>query len=177
MLSIKQQKLLGLYLMSVKKFSLVIGILYLTLGISGAISASPGTAELSAQITDSAVVAQGVHSLFGLFPINTFESFVYIVIGLGGLVGFVGTEPFARLYADTLAVWLGLIGVLGFIPVANQLFGLMPIYGNDVWLHLSTAIAAAYFGFFLDRGRPDRDPSVPDSLDPDPLEQAPIGSE
>jgi hypothetical protein len=27
-------------------------------------------------------------------------------------------------------------------------FGLMPIAGNDIWLHLLLAVIAAYFGFF-----------------------------
>lgn len=165
------------FAMSVKRFSLAVGVIYLFLGLSGAIPALTGSVESASQIAGDITVTQGVRNLYGLFPINTFESLVYVVIGLGGLAGFIGTEPFARLYADTLAVWLGLIGVLGFIPIANSLFGIMPIFGNDIWLHLGTAIAAAYFGFFLDRGRPGRDPSVPDSLDRDPLEQTPVGSD
>ena len=35
----------------------------------------------------------------------------------------------------------------GLIPGLNTMFGLMPIHGNDVWLHALIAIAAAYFGF------------------------------
>jgi hypothetical protein len=40
----------------------------------------------------------------------------------------------------------------------------MPIYGNDVWLHLGTAVAAAYFGFALDKGRLGKDPSTSEPL-------------
>ena len=163
--------------MSVKKFSLAVGTLYLALGFSGAVSSLLNPTGAISQLVIGNVTLEGVRALYGLFPINTFESIVYIIIGSIGLVGFVGTEPFARLYADSLAVWLGFIGILGLIPIANTLFGIMPIYGNDVWLHLGTAIAAAYFGFFLDRGRPGKDPSVPDALSPNPLENAPIGSD
>lgn len=163
--------------MSVKMFSLVVGVLYLILGFSGAIPSLLNPTEAASQVVFGDVTLEGVRALYGLFPINAFESIVYIIIGLIGLIGFVGTEPFARLYADSLAVWLGLVGILGLIPIANTLFGIMPIYGNDVWLHLGTAIAAAYFGFFLDRGRPGQDPSVPDALTPNPLEKAPIGSD
>jgi Domain of unknown function (DUF4383) len=70
----------------------------------------------------------------------------------------------SRLYAETLAVWLGFLAILGLIPIANTLFGLMPIYGNDVWLHLGTAVAAAYFGFALDKGRLGKDPSTSEPL-------------
>ena len=40
-----------------------------------------------------------------------------------------------------------LLTVMGLIPGLNTTFGLIPIHGNDVWLHALIAIAAAYFGF------------------------------
>jgi hypothetical protein len=40
-----------------------------------------------------------------------------------------------------------LLAILGLIPATNTMFGLVPIYGNDVWLHAGTALIAAYFGF------------------------------
>ena len=67
--------------------------------------------------------------------------------------------------------------MLGLVPIAQTVFGLMPVYGSDVVLHLGTAAIAAYFGFVLDRGRPGKDPSVPDALDPNPIQNAPIGSD
>jgi len=33
------------------------------------------------------------------------------------------------------------------VPATNTLFGLVPIYGADVWLHLVLGAVAAYFGF------------------------------
>jgi hypothetical protein len=41
----------------------------------------------------------------------------------------------------------GLLAILGLIPGTNTLFGLVPIYGHDVWLHALSALIAAYFGF------------------------------
>lgn len=163
--------------MSAKKFSFVVGLLYLVLGVSGVIPSLLSPAEAIPQIVSEVGVPQGFGNLYGIFPINSFEAAVYIVVGIGGLVGFAGTEAFARLYADTIAVWFALIGFLGFIPVANTLFGLMPIYGSDVFLHLGTAVVAAYFGFYLDQGRPDQDPSASGQLDPGPLERTPIRSD
>ena len=163
--------------MSVKKFSGAVGLTYLALGLFGIIPSFLPPVSSVPEIVAEVGVTRGYGNLLGVFPINAFEAIVYIVIGLAGLTALFGTEPFARLYADTLAVWLGLIGVLGLIPTANTLFGLMPIYGNDVWLHLGTAAIAAYFGFFLDRGRPGRDPSASDTYDTDPLERTPIKSD
>ncbi|MGD1865233.1 MAG: DUF4383 domain-containing protein [Phormidesmis sp.] len=155
--------------MSVRYFSLIVGLVYLALGISGVLPNFVEPIEVAPRLMAEVGVTDGLGYLYGLFPVNTFESMIYMVIGMGGLAGFVGTEVFARLYADTLAVWLGLAGILGLIPIANTFFGLIPLYGNDVYLHLGTAAIAAYFGFFLDQGRPNRDPSVPDSLKPEPL--------
>jgi len=162
--------------MSVRYFSLVIGLIYLAFGITGVLPAFIDPIEVAPKLMSEVGVTDGLGYLYGLFPINTFEAMIYVVIGVGGLAGFAGTEIFARLYADTLAVWLGFFGILGLIPIANTFFGLIPLYGNDVYLHLGTAAIAAYFGFFLDQGRPDRDPSVPDSIKPDPLTRTPFGS-
>jgi hypothetical protein len=37
--------------------------------------------------------------------------------------------------------------VAGLIPGLNTLFGLVPLFGHDIWLHALITIAAAYFGF------------------------------
>jgi hypothetical protein len=58
-------------------------------------------------------------------------------------MGWLGT----RTYAMSLAVIYGVLGVMGLVPALNTLFGLTPLYGHDVWLHLGTAAVAAYFGF------------------------------
>ena len=52
-----------------------------------------------------------------------------------------------RMYAQIVAVAYGLLVILGMLPATNTLFGLVPIYGNDVWLHLVLGVVAAYFGF------------------------------
>jgi hypothetical protein len=37
--------------------------------------------------------------------------------------------------------------IMGLLPFTNTTFGLMPIFGNNVWFNALTAAAAAYFGF------------------------------
>jgi hypothetical protein len=46
-----------------------------------------------------------------------------------------------------MAVLYGGLAVMGLIPGLNTLFGLVPLFGHDVWLHAGTAAIAAYFGF------------------------------
>ena len=45
-------------------------------------------------------------------------------------------------------VWIYLlIVILGIIPITNTLFGVAPIYGWDIALHLIILLAAAYGGY------------------------------
>jgi hypothetical protein len=37
----------------------------------------------------------------------------------------------------------------GLFPAIQSTLGLIPIFGNDVWLHALTAAIAAYFGFIV----------------------------
>ena len=146
--------------MPVRYFALFTGIIYSVLGLLGLVSGFVEPAQLVPRIMSEVGVTQGFGYLFGLFPVNVFEGFVYIVIGVAGIGAYAGNEVVSRLYAEAIAVWLGFLAFLGVIPIANTLFGLMPIYGGDVWLHLSTAVLAAYFGFARDEGRPGKDPSA-----------------
>ena len=64
-----------------------------------------------------------------------------------GLAASRGAVVSARGYFQIVAVSYGLLMVLGLIPATYTTFGLVPIWGNDVWLHAGLAAGAAYFGF------------------------------
>jgi hypothetical protein len=55
----------------------------------------------------------------------------------------------ARAYFQFVAVMYGLLTVLGLIPATQTTFGLVPIHGNDVWLHAIIVVAAAVVGFAM----------------------------
>ena len=40
----------------------------------------------------------------------------------------------------------------GPIPFTGTTFGLVPIDGNDIWLHAGLAVVTAYFGFVTKQG-------------------------
>jgi hypothetical protein len=46
-----------------------------------------------------------------------------------------------------VAIIYAVLVVMGLVPALNTTFGLIPIHGNDVWLHALLAVIAAYFGF------------------------------
>jgi hypothetical protein len=54
----------------------------------------------------------------------------------------------ARLFSGVLALFYGALAILGLFPATQSTLGLVPIFGNDVWLHALTAAIATYFGFF-----------------------------
>src|SRR5262249_11993735 len=83
--------------------------------------------------------------LVGLFPVNVAHSIVHLAVGVWGIAAWRGANP--ALFARGLALLYGALTVMGTIPQLNTLFGWIPIYGNDVWLHGMTAAIAAWFGW------------------------------
>ncbi|MBE9079961.1 DUF4383 domain-containing protein [Romeria aff. gracilis LEGE 07310] len=134
--------------MAVRSFALTVGIVYTIVGILGFIPSlvEPATSapHLLAEVDQGGLAGYGY--LFGLFPINTYHNTVHLIVGASGVVAYL-TEGSSRIFAGTLAVFYGLLGVMGLIPNLNTTLGLIPLYGNDVWLHLGTAAISAYFGF------------------------------
>jgi hypothetical protein len=113
----------------VSTFARVFGVIFVLVGVLGFVPAA---------------MSDGM--LLGLFPVNTVHNIVHILLGLWGLLAG-GTATGAIGYFKALTVIYGLLAVLGLIPATQDLFGLAPIHGNDVWLHGVLALAAAYFGF------------------------------
>ena len=126
----------------IRKFALIFGILYVIGGVSGFI---PGLTPHHADMPPIAVDSFYGRAL-GLFPVNILHNLVHLTIGVWGILGSRSVGG-ARFFGKGLAVLYGLLAILGLIPATNTMFGLVPIYGNDVWLHAGTALIAAYFGF------------------------------
>ncbi|MGZ5027261.1 MAG: DUF4383 domain-containing protein [Methylobacter sp.] len=127
--------------MNIRMFALSMGIIYAVVGVLGFFPAL-----MSAPAPNSPVISSGYGLLFGMFPVNTLHNLVHLIIGAWGLLAYQDLEG-SRTYSRSLAILYGALAVFGFIPALNTLFGLVPLFGNDVWLHLLTALAAAYFGF------------------------------
>jgi hypothetical protein len=126
----------------IKTFALIFGIIYVIAGISGFIPAlTPHHADMPPIAVDSFY-----GRALGLFPVNILHNIVHLAIGFWGIVASRSVSG-ARFFGKGLAVLYGLLAILGLIPATNTMFGLVPIYGNDVWLHAGTALIAAYFGF------------------------------
>ena len=133
--------------MNARTFALVFGIVYALVGVLGFL---PGFNQPTPAGAPSLAVDTGYGYLLGLFPINALHNLVHLVVGLLGLAAYARFST-AHTYARGLAIVYGLLTLMGLVPGLNTTFGLIPIFGYDVWLHALTAVVSAYFGFVAPR--------------------------
>ena len=95
----------------------IFGVVYLVAGVAGFILTSP---------------------LFGLFPVNTLHNIVHVVLGAILLWGMMNTASaiLANRWVGVLLIVLGVVGIIA----GTSLDNLVPLGGNDVWLHLGSGI-------------------------------------
>ena len=83
--------------------------------------------------------------LLGL-PVNIPDSVVHLAIGAWAITAWKRrTNP--RVFSGTLAILFGLLALMGLIPGASALVGMIPLQGIDIWLYGGTAALAAYFAW------------------------------
>lgn len=124
---------------SIRYAALGLGLLFLLLGLSGYSSAFVTPAV-------NPTVAPGFGYLFGIFPTNYFHNAIGILVGVWGIASFTslsGSIVFNRIFA----VLYGAGAVLGLLPFTNTLFGLTPLFGNNIWFNALVATIAFYYGF------------------------------
>jgi hypothetical protein len=132
--------------MSTRTFALVFGIVFLIVGAGGFI---PGLTLMdhSGHPADADVTVRSFFGYeLGLFPVNLLHNIVHLAFGVWGLLAYKSLAA-SKGYAKGVAVIYAVLTVMGFIPGLNTTFGLIPLYGNDIWLHALLAGVAAYFGF------------------------------
>lgn len=129
--------------MTSRDFARVIGILFLAVGVLGFVPGLKSPPPLEAPHLS---MEGGYGLLLGLFAVNWIHNLVHVVIGVAGLRASHSISE-SRKFARGLTLFYGGLAVVGVIPVLNSTFGLIPLFGHDIWLHAGTAAVAAYFGF------------------------------
>ena len=128
--------------MSTRTFALIFGIVFLLVGVAGFVS----PALLHPHDYPDVTVNAFEGDVLGLFPVNALHSLVHVLFGIWGLMASRGLGASVS-YARGVAVSYAVLTVMGFIPPLDVTFGLIPLFGNDIWLHALLAIVAAYFGW------------------------------
>lgn len=96
------------------------------------------------------LVINSMHgNLLGLFPVNVVHNLIHLAFALWGFFAFFTGIAAARGYLRSVAVIYGVLVVMGFIPGLDTVFGLVPIHGNDIWLHALLAVVAGVVGFLV----------------------------
>lgn len=128
--------------MKTRYFALAMGLGFLLIGVLGFV---PGL--LTAPPPEPAVTLQaGYGILFGLFPVNVLHNLVHLAFGIWGVVVW-RSFPGSRVFARSVAVAYAVLAVMGLFPALNTIFGLLPMFSHDIWLHAAIAIVSAYFGY------------------------------
>jgi hypothetical protein len=95
----------------------IFGVVYIAAGVAGFITDSP---------------------LFGLFPVNALHNVVHLVLGailIWGMMN-VASAVLANRWVGVVLLVLGVIGII----VGTGLDDIVPLGGNDVWLHLGSGV-------------------------------------
>lgn len=118
-----------------QRVALIFGVVFILVALVGFIT--PGGLGMEASM-------ENVPKELGLFPINLLHNVVHLLFGVWGVLAS-RTFPAAKTYCQVGGVIYIVLTVLGF--VAPTTFGLIPIGGNDIWLHAVLGIVLAGVGF------------------------------
>ena len=86
--------------------------------------------------------------LLGLFPVNLLHNVVHLLLGVWGLMAArsaAGAATYCKI-TGPLYIVLTVAGFLAADPM-SQFLGLVPLGGNDRWLHLALGAVLSYGGF------------------------------
>lgn len=83
-------------------------------------------------------------AVLGMFPVNLLHNIVHLLFGIWGLAA---SRSFsgARQYAQIGGVIYLVLAVVGFVSPNG--FGMVPLGGNDIWLHILLGVILAGVGF------------------------------
>lgn len=124
----------------------VFGIIYILVGILGFVPGISPPVPADVAQAHPLLIGLGYNNALGLFTVNAIHDLVHVLIGIGGVIAAASIVA-SRSYFRSMTVVFVLLIVLGIIPATATLFGLAPLFGADVLLHVLTAAVAAYFGW------------------------------
>lgn len=143
--------------MRAETFALLFGIVYLSLGLLGLHPAAL-TPPADAPPTQPTLL---YGYLLGVFPVNLPHSVVHLAIGAWGIMAWRRVAS-PRVFARVVAIFFGAFAAMGLIPGLSTFFGMLPLYGHDIWLHGGTAAVAAYVAWRPELSIEHRASNTPD---------------
>lgn len=129
--------------MSTRTFAMIFGVAFTLIGLAGFF---PGLTSMPPHSHPDVTLDSFYGHVLGLFPVNLLHNVVHLAFGLWGLLASRSLGA-SKSYGKGVAIIYAVLTVAGLIPGLNTMGGLVPLFGNDVWLHALLAGVAAYFGF------------------------------
>ncbi|HEV8448309.1 MAG TPA: DUF4383 domain-containing protein [Gemmatimonadaceae bacterium] len=117
----------------VKRVAMIFGVVFILVGLLG--FAYPGGMSMG-------VTSPGL--ILGIFPVNLLHNVVHILFGIWGLMAaraYASAQTFCKL-GGFIYLCLALLGLV--VPTT---FGLIPIGGNDVFLHTVLGVLLVWVGY------------------------------
>lgn len=132
--------------MDPRPFAYIVSVILLVFGICGFVP------MLTPVETDPLRVAAGVGGpqLFGVFPSSPVLAGIHAAMGLWALIA--GARLGRAVVFARFAGFIFLaLTAMGTIPGADEMFGLAPLYGNNLLLHGPLAVLCFLFGWLYRR--------------------------
>jgi hypothetical protein len=129
----------------IRYYTLLVGVAFTVAGVGGFIQGI--TQPIPADVLQL-VVEANYGLLLGLFPINVLHNLFHLAIGIGGLLTFRNTSLAWR-FLWVFGTALITLTIMGLIPQLNTLFGFVPLFGHDIWLHGLEGVIALFLVFVV----------------------------
>lgn len=113
--------------MNTGTMAMIFGVVFVLVGLTGFFP-SPPPAD-----APPLAVEHGHGLALGAFPINTLHNLVHLLFGVLDIAAARGAMMSARGYFQLVAISYALLTLMGLIPATQTTFGLVPIWGKDVW--------------------------------------------
>lgn len=113
----------------------ILGVIYVLVGVVG---------FLPDPLVQASSAASATGALLGVFPINLLHNVVHLVIGASLLYASMATATAIMVSRVIGGVYI-VVGLLGL--VSSNGFGLLPLGGADIFLHLGTGAVLLAVGF------------------------------
>jgi hypothetical protein len=92
-----------------------------------------------------AVTGFGGSGTLIIFNLSVLHNVVHVVIGVSGLAAFAAGPAASKTFCQVAGGVLGVLAIVGVI-VPNP-FGILPLGGADIGLHVASALVLLYVGF------------------------------
>lgn len=130
---------------AIQKTALVVGIVFLLVGIAGFI---PGLTHSTEHLQGAGADSQA--QLLGVFQVSVLHNAVHLLFGIAGIAAAARAKA-SRYYLIIGGLVYLVVWIYGLIAVNNPQMNFLPVNEADNWLHLVLAIGMVLLGIFVSR--------------------------